>query len=115
MESCKWGTKTGALGGLCSSSGWRCDGVDGKIDFEVDDPAFFEFLVRLIQRKQGLPSAQFLVNINTRFNFRGGARRICVVPQVSFGDVPLEVPERKQKVKGSLSFMAQGARFPRGV
>lgn len=91
------------------------DGVDGKLDFEVDDPAFFEFLVRLIQRKQGLPAAQFLVNINTRFNFRNGVRRICVVPQVSFGDVPLEVPERKQKVKGSLSFTAQGARFPRGV
>jgi len=42
-------------------------------------------------------------------------RRFCVVPDVSFGDLPLEIPERKQKVKSSLSFMAQGARFPRGV
>lgn len=91
------------------------DGVDGKIDFEVDDPAFFELLVLLIERKQGLPAAQFLVNINTRFNFRTGVRRFCVIPQVSFGDIPLEVPERKQKVRGSLSFMAQGARFPPNV
>lgn len=91
------------------------DGVDGKIDFEVDDPGFFIFLTQLIQRKQGIPAAQFFVNINTRFNFRNGVSRLCVIPQVSFGDVPLEVPERKQKVKGSLSFMAQGARFPTGV
>ena len=91
------------------------DGVDGKIDFEIDDPAFFDFLTRLIQRKQGLPGFQFKVNINTRFNFRTGVRRFCVVPDVSFGDLPLEIPERKQKVKSSLSFMAEGARFPRGV
>jgi hypothetical protein len=31
------------------------DGVDGKIDFEIDDPAFFDFLTRLIQRKQRPP------------------------------------------------------------
>lgn len=91
------------------------DGVEGKLDFEVDDPAFFGFLTLLIQRKQGIPAAQFFVNINTRFNFRSGVSRFCVVPQVSFGDLPLEVPERKQKVRGSLSFMAQGARFPVGV
>ena len=91
------------------------DGVDGKIDFEVDEPGFFDLLSLLIQRKQGLPAAQFFVNINTRFSFRNGVSRICVVPQVSFGDLPLEIPERKQKVKGSLSFMAQGARFPTGV
>lgn len=93
------------------------DGVEGKIDFEVDDPEFFAFLVLLIQRKQGIPAALALgaIGINTRFNFRSGVTRFCSVPNVAFGDVPLEVPERKQKVRGSLSFNAQIARFPRGV
>ena len=57
----------------------------------------------------------FRVNINTRFNFRTGVSRFCTVPNVSFGDLPMSVPERKQKVKGSLDGMAQSALFPSGV
>lgn len=89
------------------------DGVDIKLDFEVDDPQYFDLLERLIQRKQGV--LRFDVNIKVRFNFRTGVSRLCVVPNVSFGDLPLSIPERKQKVRGSLSGMAQSARFPRGV
>lgn len=91
------------------------DGVDGMLDFEIDDPDYFDLLVLLIERKQGLPQSQFDLNINTRFNFRTGVRRFCTVPQVALGNIPLEIPSRKEKVKSSFDFAAQGARFPRGV
>lgn len=89
------------------------DGVTVKIEFEVDSPQYFDLLARLIRRKRG--EELFRVNINTRFNFRSGVSRFCTVPNVSFGDLPMSVPERKQKVKGSLDGMAQSALFPSGV
>lgn len=89
------------------------DGVEINLEFEPDTPEYFDVLERLIQRKQGL--LVFDTKITTRFNIRTGVSRICVVPDVSFGDLPLEVPERKQKVRGSLAGMAQVARFPRNL
>lgn len=89
------------------------DGVEISIDFEVDAPGFFDVLSRLIRRKQGLEF--FETKITTRFNFRTGVPRLCVIPNVSFADLPLEVPERKQKVRGSLQAFAQIARFPSNV
>ena len=89
------------------------DGVEVSLDFEPDTPDYFDVLERLIQRKQGL--LLFDAKITTRFNFRTGVSRLCVVPDVSFADLPLEIPERKQKVRGSLQGFAQIARFPRNV
>lgn len=89
------------------------DGVDGKIEFEPDDPAFFDFLVRLIRRKQGLE--RFQVNINIRFNNRDGSSRFAVVPDAQFSDIPLSIPERKQKLRGTLNYMASTVRFPANV
>lgn len=89
------------------------DGVEISLDFEVDEPQYFDVLSQLIRRKQGLEV--FETKITTRFNFRTGVTRLCVVPDVSFADLPLEVPERKQKVRGSLQAFAQIARFPSNV
>lgn len=89
------------------------DGVEISLDFEVDEPQYFDVLSQLIRRKQGLEI--FETKITTRFNFRTGVTRLCVVPDVSFADLPLEVPERKQKVRGSLQAFAQIARFPSNV
>lgn len=89
------------------------DGVDIKLDFEPDDDGFWDLLGSLVRRKQGLE--HFVVNINTRLMNRGGQRRLIVVPNVSFGDLPIEIPERKQKVRGSLSGNAKVVLWPKNL
>lgn len=89
------------------------DGVDLKLEFEVDDPGFFDLLARLIRRKQGLEI--FQVNISARFQFRNGVTRLVVIPDVQFADIPMSVPERKQKVRGSLTGNAKVPSLPTGV
>lgn len=89
------------------------DGIEIKMDYEPDDTSYFDLLSQLIQRKQGL--LRFDVNISARFNFRNGVSRIVVVPKVSFAGLPLSVPGRKEKLKGSLTASAEVARFPAGV
>ena len=89
------------------------DGVEGKLEFEPDDPGFFDFLTRLAERKQGIRT--FAVNINIRFVNRNGVSRFAVVPDAQFADIPLSLPERKQKLRGTLSYTAKTVRFPRNV
>lgn len=89
------------------------DGVEFKLTNEVDDPDYFDLLTRLINRKMGIEN--FIVNLSARFNFRTGVRRIGTITDVSFGDIPLEAPERKQKVRSGLTGYAGGITFPRGI
>lgn len=89
------------------------DGVEIKIEYEPDSPEFFDLLTRLVNRKQGLE--RFSVNISTRFNFRNGVSRLAVVPNAAFAGLPLSVPGRKEKLKGSMTASAQTVRFPRGT
>ena len=91
------------------------DGVEFKLDNEIDDSDYFDLLTLLIRRKQGDPLQQFKVNLTARFNFRNGVRRLGTIVECAFGDIPLEIPERKQKVRSGLTGSAEGIQFPRGV
>lgn len=89
------------------------NGVSFKLDTEIDDEAYFDFLTRLIARKQGRDN--FVVNLNARFNFRNGKRRIGTVPNCYFDNIPLEIPGRKEKVRSGLNGKAKIIQFPRGI
>lgn len=75
-------------------------GFSGKLEFDHDDPDFFDFCGRLIARSSR--QVDFKVNITTSFKYADGSVRRMQLQDVSFGNVPIGIRGRSEYMSSSL-------------
>ena len=85
-------------------------GVSGKLEFHVREAQVFDLIQRINDvSKRRLPGERF--NIVGTFNFPAGGRRRVLVPNPSFGNIPITTSSRDDYVMVTLEFAADDARF----
>lgn len=86
------------------------NGVSGKMDLHFSDQTILKLAANIIQRAQRR-TAGYQVNVKTTLNFPGGDRPRIVLPNVSFGALPINFGSRQDYGKATLNFETSTGRF----
>ena len=84
-------------------------GVSGSMEVHLDDPNAFNFFIQMNDKsKRRLPGVT--VNVKMTLNFPDGRRVRIIVPDVEFGELPVNFGSRSDNSTTSLDFEASDAR-----
>jgi len=84
-------------------------GVSGSMEVHLDDPNAFNFFIQMNDKsKRRLPGVT--VNVKMTLNFPDGRRVRIIVPDVEFGELPVNFGSRSDYGTTSLDFEASDAR-----
>lgn len=86
------------------------NGVSGKIEFHSRDETPLDLIQRINDKtKRRLPGEMF--QIVATLAFPNGARRRIVIPDCSFGPIPISTGSREDYVTTTFEFAASDGRF----
>lgn len=84
-------------------------GIAGSFEAHVESAEFFTFFLAVVDKaRRRTPGVQ--INIQTTLNFPNGDRPRVLIPNVEFGELPLNFGSRSDYGAISISFEAQEAR-----
>lgn len=86
------------------------NGVKGKIEFHLEDPAILD-VIREIVNAARARVAGVKVTITSVLNFPSGVTRIVTIPNAFFGDIPINFGSREAYGMSSLDFEAEDVIF----
>lgn len=85
-------------------------GVTGKMDMHMTSGEMFDLLQRIANRAQRRePGTQ--INVKATFNFPNARKRIALIQNLFFGEMPVSTGGRTEYVSTSLSFEADQVEF----
>lgn len=85
-------------------------GVKGKIEFHFETPDIFTLTQTLIQRaRQRSPGVK--VNVKATLQFPNGTQKLVMVPDVYFGEIPVNFGSRSDYGMATLDFEASDIQF----
>ena len=85
-------------------------GVKGKAEIQLGSGAIFDLARQLLQRSTRREPG-ITINAKAAFNFPQSARRIALIDNLFFGELPFSVSSRSDYVTSSLEFEAENMRF----
>lgn len=87
------------------------NGVGLKIEFHLNDPAFFDFIDMVGKRaRREIAASTKWTGVST-YNFPDGGRRRIVIPNLFFGAMPVNGKDRKQYISSTVEARARQAFF----
>lgn len=85
-------------------------GVSGKIEFHSRDESVLDLTQRINDKtKRRLPGETF--QVVATLAFPNGVRRRIIIPDVSFGAIPISIGSREDYVSTTYEYAASDARF----
>lgn len=87
-------------------------GITGKMDLHMTSGAMFDLLTTIANRAQRRqPNTNTKINVKVAFNFPNAPKRIAVINNLFFGEMPINTGGRTEYVSVSLSFEADEIQF----
>ncbi len=86
------------------------NGMRGRIELHFENDDIFDLITAILDRaKRRTPGT--LINIKTTLNFPNGDRPRVVIPDVKFGEVPINFASRSDYGTMGLDFQAEDAQI----
>lgn len=83
-------------------------GISGSIDMHIENQDIFGLIVKIVDKaRRRTPGTK--INIKTTLNFPNGDRPRLMIPNVEFGDIPLNLGGRGEFASVKLDFEASEA------
>lgn len=83
-------------------------GISGSLDMQLENADAFGLVVKIVDKaRRRTPGTK--INIKTTLNFPNGDRPRIMIPNVEFGDIPLNLGGRTEFVTMKLDFEASEA------
>lgn len=85
-------------------------GISGGFSAHITTGAVFDIVQAVMDRaRRRTPGVQF--NYKTTLQFPNGERKRIIIPNIFFGDMPLNLPKRDQYATLKFTFSASSGRF----
>lgn len=100
----------GYLGELTNRYDEIFNGMRGRIEFHFENDDIFTLITAVLERaKRRTPGT--LVNIKTTLNFPNGDRPRVIIPDVKFGEIPINFASRSDYGTMGLDFQGEDAQI----